>query len=135
MKSNKQRRLEIKTRRQRKSGTSGDGTFDPRNFRPGSCVTADHAKLAHNSYYCELPIFYVDKTFNCRACGSQNTWSAKKQKWWYEIAKGRIESIAIYCRDCRIKRRKEKEVQKTRMAELAKRKPHPNEAFFKKIYS
>jgi len=104
------------------------------NFKPRISIEANQNNLMHNSYFCSLPLFYIDKTFKCRDCSSIETWTAKSQKWWYEVAKGRIESYAVYCRDCRIKRRKQKELQKAHMAEMAKRKPHPHEAFFKKRY-
>ncbi|HBH29460.1 MAG TPA: hypothetical protein DDX99_11530 [Desulfofustis sp.] len=28
-------------------------------------------------------------------------WRAEKQKWWYEVAKGNINTKAVYCRSCR----------------------------------
>jgi len=33
--------------------------------------------------------------------GSDELWTAKQQKWWYEIVKGDINSVAIRCRGCR----------------------------------
>jgi len=134
MKSNKQRRLEIKARRRDRAEAAKNRALYPQGANQCLRIKADHDKLNHNSYYCELPLFYVNKAFKCRACGSAEIWTAKKQQWWYEVAKGRIESTAIYCRDCRINKKREKEVLKTRMAELATRKPHPHEAFFKKTY-
>ena len=41
--------------------------------------------------------------FVCKDCGSHELWTAKQQKWWYEIAKGDIDSIAVRCRSCRKK--------------------------------
>ena len=137
MKSNKQRRLEIMKKRRRKSELEKQKflkTLNPYNFKPRESVNADHSKLAHNSHYCVLPLFYIDKEFKCRDCNAYSTWTAKSQKWWYEIAKGRIESYAIHCRDCRIKRKEKKESQKAHMAEMAARKQHPHVAFFKKRY-
>jgi hypothetical protein len=32
--------------------------------------------------------YYVDRTFQCACCGTEETWRATQQKWWYEVAKG-----------------------------------------------
>jgi len=48
-----------------------------------------------------LPKYYFDKPFTCVDCNSGEVWTAKQQKWWYEIAKGNINSTAIRCRPCR----------------------------------
>ena len=58
----------------------------------------------------------------------------KQQKWWYETAKGHIDSTAIRCRRCRKIIKEQKLEQKKHMEEMAQRVPHPNEAFFKKKY-
>ena len=130
MKSNKQRRLEIKAKRREKAEKVKNGKVKHYNYRPFLSVDADHDQLKHVSYYHDLPLFYVDKSFKCRGCASIEVWTAKQQKWWYEVVKGHIDSMAVYCRPCRIERRKEKE----HMAEMAERKPHPNEEFFRKRY-
>ena len=49
----------------------------------------------------EVPDFYLDLPFTCRDCGSKEIWTAKQQKWWYEVAQGSIYSRAIRCRACR----------------------------------
>ena len=56
------------------------------------------------------------------------------KKWWYETAKGHIDSTAIRCRRCRKIIKEQKLEQKKHMEEMAQRVPHPNEAFFKKKY-
>ena len=71
--------------------------------RPLESVQADRAQLGHNNTYGPLPLFYVDRPFVCRDCGESQVWTAKQQKWWYEIAKGHINSVAIRCRPCRKK--------------------------------
>jgi hypothetical protein len=70
---------------------------------PADSIPADHSKLAHNNTYSPLPIFYVDKLVVCRECGAKEVWTAEQQKWWYEVAKGNINSIAVKCRSCRKK--------------------------------
>lgn len=131
MKSNKQRRLEIKAKRLKKKAGLKLG---PKKLKLDS-VEADPSKLSHNFYYSTFigtSFKYWDKPFKCRICGTLEVWTAKKQKWWYETAKGLLDSTAIHCKSCRVKLREKKEIQKAHMAEMAKTKPHPNEAFFKK---
>ena len=70
---------------------------------PVGSVAADHSKLDHINTHGFLPIFYVDKAFTCRDCGSNEIWTAEQQKWWYETAKGHIHSTAVRCRKCRDK--------------------------------
>jgi DNA-directed RNA polymerase subunit RPC12/RpoP len=132
MKSGKQRRLEIKEKRRNKAQMNAE--IDVSNIlnMPKGALKADHSQLAHNNTYGLLPQFYIDKVYKCRDCGSDEIWTAKQQKWWYEMAKGHIDSTAVRCRRCRKKIREAKEKQKMHMAEMAERVPHPNEAFFKK---
>ncbi|WP_444903991.1 zinc-ribbon domain containing protein [Microbulbifer sp. CnH-101-E] len=76
----------------------------------------------------------MDREFQCKDCGSDEVWTAKQQKWWYEITNGDFETSAIRCRPCRKKRNQAKAEQKAHMEAMAKKKPHPNEAFFKKSF-
>jgi len=111
-------------------------TCDPKSVRPpvGS-IEADHSQLDHNNTYGFLPLFYVDKLFTCCDCGSEEIWTAKQQKWWYEIAKGHIDSTAVRCRKCRDRIKHEKDLQRQHMEDKGKMKPHPNEEFFRKKYT
>jgi len=72
-------------------------------------VLADEKELAHNNTCGRLPRFYIDKIIICRQCGTEEVWPAERQKWWYEEAKGDINTTAVLCRACRSheKRRKE----------------------------
>ncbi len=70
---------------------------------PPNALAADPSQLAHNNTYSALPRFYVDKTIQCRQCGTEEVWSAARQKWWYEVAKGNIFTQAVLCRACRKK--------------------------------
>lgn len=72
---------------------------------PTGAVLADQNELKHINTYGELPAFYVDKPFVCRDCGAEEVWTAEQQKWWYEVAKGHIDSTAVRCRTCRKKRK------------------------------
>lgn len=102
MKSGKQRRAEIKARRlERAAALAALGPGRTQRPWPAGVVEADPARLAHNNTYALLPQFYVDQAFSCRDCGSQEVWTAKQQKWWYEEAGGNINSRAVRCRGCR----------------------------------
>lgn len=132
MKSNKQRRLEIKAKRlKRAKKLRGLDTTKKVKELPISAIPANHEELDHNNTYGILPEYYIDTPFVCRDCGSEEIWTAKQQKWWYEIAKGHIDSHAVRCYACRKKIRDEKVFQKKHMEEMAAKEPHPNEAFFK----
>lgn len=132
MKSSKQRRLEIKAKRRERAEAHKVNVFDVLAKLPDGAIKANHTELAHNNTYGRFPEFYVDTPFVCVDCGSREVWTAKQQKWWYEIAKGTINSKAMRCRPCRNKLRDEKNEQRKHMEEMAKREPHPNESFFKK---
>lgn len=133
MKSGKQRRLEIKEKRRKKAAKNkAINVYSSLTKIPRHAVKAEHTELIHNNTWSPFPLFYLDKEFTCVDCGSYEIWTAKQQKWWYETAKGHIDSIAVRCRRCRNVIKKQKDEQKTHMEEMAQRVPHPNEAFFKK---
>lgn len=52
--------------------------------------------------------YYVDAPFQCCECQKQEVWRATQQKWWYELAKGNVESRANRCNACRRKERERK---------------------------
>ncbi|MCK5877500.1 MAG: zinc-ribbon domain containing protein [Candidatus Marithrix sp.] len=132
MKSNKQRRLEIKAKRLKRAKKllKLDITHKFKEF-PQDVILANHEELKHNNTCGLFPEYYVDILYTCCDCGSEEIWTAKQQKWWYEIAKGNIDSRAIRCYGCRKKIRYVKNQQKKHMEEMATKKIHPNEAFFK----
>ena len=132
MKSNKQRRIEIKAKRRKRAETMKARPYKAYNYRPLNSVEANQNALANNNTYGLLPSFYIDKPFKCKDCGVIEIWKASSQKWWYEIAMGHIDSTAIHCHPCRVKRKREKEEQKAHMKIMAQRVPHPNESFFQK---
>jgi hypothetical protein len=45
--------------------------------------------------------YYEDRQFVCAQCRAPQVWRAWQQKWWYEVAKGHVESTAKLCRTCR----------------------------------
>lgn len=103
MKSGKQRREEIMQHRRERAAKFVD--FDPHVRHPRiplGVLEVDRELLAgHNNTYGLLPLYYVDRAFTCRDCGSREVWTAKQQKWWYEVALGNINSTAVRCRPCR----------------------------------
>jgi hypothetical protein len=45
--------------------------------------------------------FYVSVHLICQDCGKEELWTAAQQKWWYEKARGHLNSTAVRCRACR----------------------------------
>jgi hypothetical protein len=68
-------------------------------------VRVNVAELAPNNSY-GSPAFvrrgyYEDVPFTCKGCGIAQLWTAWQQKWWYEVAKGYVDSTAKFCKACR----------------------------------
>lgn len=125
-KSGRQRRLEIRERRRQRAlaGSSPAVAAEPGRHRPAGCVAADPAELGHNNTYGVLPLYYADRAFTCRDCGSAELWTAKQQKWWYEVAKGNINSTAVRCRPCRAREQaRQAEARRIHQAGLARKAP------------
>jgi len=108
MKSNKQRRAEIKAYRLERAAALKVQlrTQDARQLSAGGLVLgmvmADKSRLAHyNTTFGEVPDFYLDQAYTCRDCGAKEVWTAKQQKWWHEVAQGSVYSHAVRCRACR----------------------------------
>jgi hypothetical protein len=102
MTSGKQRKALLKQRRRDKARRTdrkarGPGLPDP----PSGAVMADLSQLEHDNIYGPRPLFYVDRQFACIECGSEEVWTAADQKWWYEVAKGKLDSRAVRCSACR----------------------------------
>ena len=80
MKSGKQRCLEIKEKRRKKIKANAHiDVYADISKIPKDGIKADHTQLTHNTSW-SLPLFYVDKEFNCVDCGSHEIWTAKQQK-------------------------------------------------------
>jgi Probable zinc-ribbon domain len=106
MKSNKQRRAEIKARRLMRA-TKKCGAPGYLNLTIAPCESAPvnrGALVRYNSYGMpefEARGFYLPVAFTCRDCGVNEVWTAKQQKLWYEDWQGPVFSIAQRCRPCR----------------------------------
>lgn len=111
MKSGKQRRKEMTARRlQLRLSRAGVSKRSPWAGMTLNRVAADATQLVHNNTYGVLPTFYEDYAFTCRDCGSHEVWKAARQKWWFEVAKGAINSRAVRCRSCHL-------IERARVAE------------------
>lgn len=102
MKSGKQRRSEIMAKRRERIKLIENANVFALPLPPGA-VLANRGQLGHNNTYDPFPLFYIDRPFVCRDCQAAQIWTAKQQKWWYEIAQGNINSSAVRCRPCRKK--------------------------------
>jgi len=128
MKSAKQKRTEVMIKREKRSRKKSEklakaDTTARLAKRPINVVAANVEALAHNNTYGPLPLFYVDKPFVCRDCDKAEVWTAAQQKWWYEVAKGDINSTAVRCRACRRKEQQRRaEARRVHMEGLAKKK-------------
>ena len=91
--------------REGRAGTVPDGDGLPPGMPPGAIPADQSAFAPHNSY--SPPLWYEDHEFQCADCGSDEVWTAERQKWWYEVAKGSIYAGATRCRACRAARREQ----------------------------
>jgi hypothetical protein len=124
-KSCKQRRAEIKAARRKKARKLAGVVNVYQQTVPRGAVAANHVELAHNNTYGLLPNFYVDRPFTCCDCGAKEIWTAKQQRWWYEIAKGHIDSVAIRCRPCRkVEQSRKADERKVHLDGVAKKHNH-----------
>ncbi|MES2887728.1 MAG: zinc-ribbon domain containing protein [Pseudomonadota bacterium] len=105
LKSNKQRRAEIMAvRRKRADAAQAAWRASPHSGVPSGAVATDRSVLALRNPerpLFDLPNLYLDKIFACRNCKVECVWTAKQQKWWYELAGGSLYTHAVRCRPCR----------------------------------
>lgn len=117
MTSGKQKRASLKLTRKIKADMSEKGYSElsrpnaPRVAPPGQALVNEAALAPYKSY--GVPDFvqrgtYRDRRFVCMDCGIEETWTATQQKWWYEVARGHVETMATRCRPCRAKERARK---------------------------
>lgn len=132
MKSSKQKRAELKLERKAKSekrklraratrfpiGSSapvsvGEAPCNPTALAPSNSYgTPDFVRRG----------YYIDMAFTCKGCGKHEVWTATQQKWWYEVAKGGQDKIAVRCRPCRAKERARKnEARRVHLEGLTKK--------------
>lgn len=113
MKSNKQRRQEIKAQRARRAARQTRAVQARPVDRSVGVVAVTPALLRRNNSY-GAPNFvqrgyYQDQPFRCKDCGVEEIWMAAQQRWWYEVAQGDVWTTAVRCRACRQRERTRKE--------------------------
>lgn len=138
MKSGKQKRKEIKAKREKVALKRAVRILKLKRRLhrqvPSDALIADKSKLNMGNTYDSPPEYYVDYRFTCIDCGAESIWTARQQKWWYEEIGAFIHTTAVRCSSCRLKIRNRKLAQKRHMKEMARFEPHKNEAFFRKRY-
>lgn len=127
-KSNKQRRAEIKAARearQHRLHLRQAQDIRPREM-PSGCVPVTVENLQPNNSYgvadFVLRGYYQDKVFHCVDCGVEQVWTAQRQRWWYEVARGDVYTTARRCAACRLKERLRKEAARRAWREGLERK-------------
>lgn len=130
MKSNKQRKAEIKAqRRKRQAQMEAAKRHDPRDLERDSLDAApcNPELLAPSNSYDVPPFvergYYFDTPFTCVGCGKEEIWRATQQKWWYEVAKGGLETRANRCAPCRrIERARRAEARRVHLEGLERKR-------------
>ncbi|MEJ5031588.1 zinc-ribbon domain containing protein [Comamonas sp. MYb69] len=104
MKSNKQRKTEIKQRRWARMEQQRKAALLP--AMPHAALAADTQLLAliHGQSVCHVS-YYMDISYRCCDCGAACVWTAQDQKWWYEQVQGNLYASASRCKDCRTRHR------------------------------
>ena len=112
MKSNKQRRQEIKARRRQQAERQACRVNARPVDRPIGTVTVTPTRLRPTTSYGEPDFvrrgYYQDRPFRCKDCGVDEVWAAAQQRWWYEEAQGDVWTMAVRCRACRLRERERK---------------------------
>jgi len=90
------RRRALKAEKLQAKRLAGRGVVNRRNLRSTSSYGTP--EFVARGYYIDFP-------FNCKDCGKSQVWSPSQQRWWYEIAKGDVWTVATRCRPCRQRER------------------------------
>jgi hypothetical protein len=92
MKSNKQRKAEIKDHRQKKLFKKQE-TEKLKTFPVNFDNLSEESKMSWS-----IPEMYIDEFYHCIDCGVKSLFSAEKQKEWYEVEKRYFWQKPIRCR-------------------------------------
>ena len=100
MKSNRQKRLEIKSKRVEKAYLESC-----KESTTGKLIRVGTSLLGPTGTFPEFAScgIYSDYKFSCKDCGVSEIWTASQQKWWYEVANGNLYTRAARCNSCRKK--------------------------------
>jgi hypothetical protein len=92
MRSNKQRRQEIKSQRLRPMAKRVRAVNARPADRPVGTVEVTPARLRATTGYGIPDLvrrgYYQDRPFRCKDCGVDELWTAAQQRWWYEVGRG-----------------------------------------------
>jgi hypothetical protein len=108
MKSNKQRRIELKAKRlERKMRQARVAKLPTTLAAPSNAIKVNNSLFAQywSGPWIANNGFYEDYGFICRDCARPQVWTPAQQQWWYEIAGGNRDSVAVRCRLCRVAER------------------------------
>jgi len=115
MKSNKQRRAEIMAARTKRKRNRIERALSP-NLQialASGAVAVNETELPRSNSYgvpeWQARGYYLDLPFVCKDCGVHCVWTAQQQKWWYETARGYVDTTAVRCTPCRAKERARKQ--------------------------
>ncbi len=86
---------------------------------PDGAIAADVSRQAPASF--SRRYYYKDHEFECADCGKEEVWTTEDQQWYFEVVKAHPASTAKHCRECRQKRKDEKEAQRRTIDALADR--------------
>ena len=123
----KNRKAARKREEQRLKKLSDEGRLAYGVEVPLGAVIADRSQQVPNNSYTQPPAFYVDVKFSCKECGHEEIWTAERQKWYYEEAKGSLYATAVRCRDCRKKLNAHKLHQRDLMDDFKRQKDKDGE--------
>jgi len=71
--------------------------------------------------------YYIDFPFRCKDCGKAEVWTPTQQRWWYEVAKGDVWTVATRCRPCRKRELlRRTTARETAEAGMARKRMKPN---------
>jgi predicted RNA-binding Zn-ribbon protein involved in translation (DUF1610 family) len=127
MKSNKQRRAEILGKRKVRAATSAKlvGDQPRREVTSGTAPCNSELLAPSNSYGTPAFVqcgYYMDVLFKCQDCAKEEIWRATQQKWWYEVAKGNVETRATRCNACRrVERERRNEARRVHLEGVARK--------------
>ena len=104
MKSNKQRKSEIKQKRWKRMEACRAKAVAPSVSLMTVPADMERLEQLHGSVWWH-PAYYEDKHYECRDCGAECVWTAQSQKWWHEEAQGHLHSGVQRCAPCNAKHR------------------------------
>lgn len=115
IKSGKQRRAEIVAARLRRQARRRAAcVVQAISLRPPHTAPVEASRLRPHNSYGEPGFvtrgYYQDLPFRCVDCDAGGVWTAERQKWWYEVARGDVFTTARRCPACRARERLRKEI-------------------------